>query len=92
MTQQETNKNDILSDCAKACDKNNVPCPFVECKHWIKYEGDKNCDLISVYKNGEMTFRQIGERLGISYVRVKQIETAAIKKLKKLNPNHALED
>ena len=72
-----------LKGCASACEQNGITCPFDECEHWMKWEQDNNCDLIAIKKNGEMTLREIGERLGISYVRVKQIESAAIKKIKK---------
>ena len=43
-----------------------------------------NCTFISVYENGPMTLRQIAERMGLSFARIKQIETAALIKLKKL--------
>lgn len=90
--EEETDSEYVLTECATACEKNNVSCPFNECKHWIKFQDDRNCDLISIHKNGEMTLRQVGERLGISYVRVKQIESSAIKKIKKLSPKQILED
>jgi DNA-directed RNA polymerase sigma subunit (sigma70/sigma32) len=38
---------------------------------------------VSIYENGNMTLRQIGERLGISFARVKQIETEALRKIRK---------
>ena len=50
-----------------------------------QYEDEFNCCLVSIYENGQMTLRQIGDRLGISFARVKQIETEALKKIKK-NP------
>tara|TARA_B100000131_G_C17869687_1_gene513671 strand:- start:448 stop:618 length:171 start_codon:yes stop_codon:yes gene_type:complete len=48
----------------------------------INFEEEYNCALISIYENGAMTLRQIGERLGISFARVKQIETVALQKIK----------
>ena len=36
---------------------------------------------MAIYENGPMTLREIGERLGISFARVKQIEKAALKKI-----------
>jgi hypothetical protein len=81
--EQEVEEKYELKACASACQEKNVECPFSECKHWIKWGQDNNCDLVAIKKNGEMTLREIGERLGISYVRVKQIESAAIKKIKK---------
>lgn len=81
--EEEVEQTYELKGCARACEENNVNCPFQDCRHWMKWEKDKNCDLIAIKKNGEMTLREIGDRLGISYVRVKQIESAAIKKIKK---------
>jgi|TARA_R100000808_G_scaffold112_1_gene819 DNA-directed RNA polymerase sigma subunit (sigma70/sigma32) len=49
----------------------------------MEYEEDLNCCLVAVEKNGNMTLNEVGKRLKISYVRVKQIETEAINKLQK---------
>jgi DNA-directed RNA polymerase specialized sigma subunit len=72
-----------LSICASLCLEKNIQCQNIDCRHWIEYEDEKNCSLISVYENGPMTLREIGLRLGISFARVKQIESAALKKIKK---------
>ena len=73
-------------NCSKSCLDNDVSCPFEDCRHWISFEEDNNCSLISVHKNGPMTLEQVAERLGISYVRVCQIEKKIKNKLK-TNPN-----
>jgi DNA-directed RNA polymerase sigma subunit (sigma70/sigma32) len=49
---------------------------------WINYPDEQNCCLISIYQNGTMTLREIGERIGVSFARIKQIETQAISKMK----------
>jgi DNA-directed RNA polymerase specialized sigma subunit len=41
--------------------------------------------LIAVEKHGSMTLREVSERLGISFVRVKQIQDKAVKKLSNLD-------
>jgi len=69
--------------CSQQCLLNNKSCEETECRQWIDYKGDLNCCLIAVEKNGNMTLNEVGKRLKISYVRVKQIETAAINKLQK---------
>lgn len=86
------NDEEETKACSIVCEKNEVACPFEECKYWIFSEKEYNCDLIAIRNNGPMTFREIGERLGISYVRVKQIETAAMKKITKLTSLGILED
>jgi len=50
---------------------------------FIEFEQEYNCCLITIWENGPMTLRQIGERIGVSFARIKQIETKALKKMKK---------
>ena len=50
---------------------------------WIDYPEDNNCIYVSIEKNSAMTLQEIAARLGISFVRVSQIEKQAIKKLSK---------
>jgi len=57
---------------------------------WLDYEEDLNCTLIAVDRHGAMTLRETGDRLGISFVRVKQIQDVALGKL--LAKNTKLKD
>ena len=59
----------------------NTPCEECGCRLWMEYEEDLNCVLIAADKNGPLNLREIAERLGISFVRVKQIQDSAIAKL-----------
>jgi DNA-directed RNA polymerase sigma subunit (sigma70/sigma32) len=45
-----------------------------DCRSWIDFEDDLNCASIAVDRYGEMSLREVGERLGVSFVRIKQIE------------------
>lgn len=83
VSEEDLPKVDGMRMCSSACVVNEVQCPFKECKYWINHQGDLNCDLIAINRNGEMTLRQIAERLGVSFVRIKQIEEQALKKLTK---------
>lgn len=71
--------------CAEKCVKDKECCENKECRLWIEYGEDLNCTEIAIKKNGNMTLKQIGERLGISYVRVTQIEKEVLKKIQKNN-------
>ena len=62
--------------------KKNKSCDIKECKYFIDYKKDFNCCLVSIYENGPMTLREIGERIGVSFARIKQIESEALKKIK----------
>tara|TARA_B100000214_G_scaffold156309_1_gene112096 strand:- start:766 stop:1002 length:237 start_codon:yes stop_codon:yes gene_type:complete len=63
------------------CECNGLP--KEQCRYYIDYEKDDNCCLVAIEKNDKMTLKQISERLGISLVRVSQIEKKALSKLYK---------
>lgn len=73
-----------MRECAKACLKHDVSCPNTDCRMFLDYEEDLNCTLIAVdkYEDG-MTLREIAPRLGVSFVRVKQIEDKLLEKVRK---------
>lgn len=73
---------DGLRQCSRKCMELKTVCPNQECRLWIDFKNEYNCTLISIYENGPMTLREIAERSGISFARVKQIETKAIGKIK----------
>ena len=70
-----------MKSCKVAVIMKNKSCKQCDCRMWIDYEEDLNCTLISAEKNGPMNLREVAERLGISFVRVKQIQDAAMRKL-----------
>ena len=70
-----------MRECCKCCEKHQVSCPVKDCKYWINYEEDMNCTLIAVDKHGNLTLREVADRMGVSFVRIKQIEDKATKKL-----------
>ena len=74
-----------MKKCAKEALDSDCPCNIQECRLWLNYKKDLNCTDISIKKHGRMGLKEVGERLGISYVRVSQIEKEAFKKLKKKN-------
>ena len=78
-----TTPRDGLLKCSRFCVDNKVCCDEQQCRLWIDFKSEYNCSLISIYENGRLTLREVADRLGISFARVKQIETAALKKLKK---------
>ena len=74
-----------MRECCKKCLEYDVSCPIEnsDCRHWIDYEDDSNCVLIAVDNNDNthMTLREVSKRVGVSFVRIKQIQTSAVKKL-----------
>ena len=75
---------DGLKHCSRKCRELSQSCPVESCRMWIDYEEEYNCSLVSIYENGPMTLRQVGERLGISFARVKQLETRALLKMRRI--------
>ena len=77
---------DGLLKCSRHCMDENIECENKECRLWIDYKKDSNCTLVAVKKQKTMTLREVADRLGVSFVRVKQIQDVAHKKmLKKLS-------
>jgi hypothetical protein len=74
-----------LKKCSQVCLENKKVCKQAECRLFINYPQEFNCCLISIYENGAMTLREIGDRIGVSFARIKQIETKALQKMKKNN-------
>ena len=72
-----------VKKCASECVKNNKKCKNSECRLWMDHAGDLNCSLIAIERHGAMTLYQVADRLKMSYVRIKQIQDAAIKKIDK---------
>ena len=70
-------------DCVEEKEKNGYPCVESQCKHWINYEKDLNCVIVCTNKNGPLTLRDVADRMGVSYVRIQQIEQRALKKMEK---------
>jgi len=71
-----------MVDCEKILKEESDICPCEQCKLWINYKQDCNCINVSIKKHGRLTLQQVGERLGVSHVRIKQIQDRALKKLK----------
>ena len=63
--------------------KNDHECSPETCRCWIDFPEDDNCIFESIRKNGNMTLEKVAKRLGLSIVRISQIEKEAMKKLSK---------
>ena len=79
-----------MKKCLQTCKDLKTACPIRECRYWIDYPQDSNCTFEAVEQHGNMTLREVAERLGISYVRVKQIQDKALKKISLLLKDQAI--
>jgi DNA-directed RNA polymerase sigma subunit (sigma70/sigma32) len=73
--------------CLSTCQSLDVACPIKECRSWIDFEEDRNCLHEAISKNGAMTLREVAVRMGVSFVRIKQIEEKALAKMSKKGKN-----
>ena len=73
--------------CLEECRENKSPCKNKSCRMWIDYKDELNCVCESVNVNGRMSLREVAARLGVSFVRIKQIEDIAISKMMKRYKN-----
>ena len=69
--------------CFDMCIGNNVSCPVDDCRYWINYEEDLNCAIVCANQNGPLSLREISDRMGVSFVRVKQIQDLIVDKFTK---------
>lgn len=70
-----------MKNCIETCKESNSECKNKDCRYWINYGEDLNCCFVSIDKRGEMDLRTIGDIMGVSFVRIKQIQDEAIVKV-----------
>lgn len=64
---------DQLESCDKACTNKS-------CRQWIKSTENQNCTIVAARK-GPMSLQQIGDILGVTRMRICQIEKKVVEKL-----------
>lgn len=62
------------------CERGLRPCPYRTCRHHVN-EGTEPVCALDVAEEGGATLEQIGEIMAISRERVRQIESAALRKI-----------
>ncbi len=69
--------------CFQMCVDNDVSCPVNDCRYWINYEDDLNCAIVCANENGPLSLREISDRMGVSFVRIKQVQDITVDKFVK---------
>ncbi len=59
--------------CYERCGRTGNACSSRACRYWISHTGSMNCTLIAT-ASGPMTLQQIGEIIGVTRMRVCQLE------------------
>ena len=66
--------------CYELHDSCNKACNNKACRQWISADEHHNCTIIAA-KKGPMSLQQIGDILGVTRMRICQIEKKVVEKL-----------
>lgn len=69
------------AECLPGGDNEERPCPWHECRYHLNHA--KATCLLDLYDRGGMSLEEISEIIGLTRERIRQIEEAALHKLKK---------
>jgi hypothetical protein len=70
-----------MKKCSQKCVELQTECPNTDCRYWVEHQQSLNCCFVAIDQNGEMDLRTIGNIMGVSFVRIKQIQDKAITKI-----------
>lgn len=73
-----------MRKCSLKCIELETGCPNTECRYWVDHQNSLNCTFIAIEKNGDMDLRTVGDIMGVSFVRIKQIQDKAVSKINKV--------
>ena len=73
-----------MTKCFDVQEKWKVSCDKESCRNWMNYEDDLNCAIICARKHDAgLSLREVAGRMGVSHVRIGQLESAGLKKMTK---------
>lgn len=67
--------------CFERNRRTSSQCSRRDCRHWIAHPGGLNCTLVAA-ASGPMTLQQIGEIIGVTRMRVCQLEKKILDEIK----------
>jgi hypothetical protein len=73
-----------MKKCSQKCVELETECPNTDCRYWVDHHQSLNCCFVAIENNGEMDLRTVGDIMGVSFVRIKQIQDKAISKINKV--------
>ena len=73
-----------MKKCSQKCKELDTECPNTDCRYWVEHQTSLNCCFIAIEQNGEMDLRTVGNIMGVSFVKIKQIQDKAIGKVNKV--------
>jgi hypothetical protein len=72
-----------MRKCSQKCIELQTECPNTDCRYWVEHQESLNCTFIAIEQKGEMDLRTIGDIMGVSFVRIKQLQDKAMVKINK---------
>lgn len=72
----------IRADCLEGGINSKRPCPYIGCK-WHLDHPNESC-VLDVADGGGVTLEEVGEYLGLTRERIRQIQVGALRKIKHL--------
>lgn len=72
-----------MKNCSEKCIELNIDCPNKDCRYWVDHPDNLNCAFVAIENNGAMDLRTVGDIMGVSFVRIKQIQDKAMSKINK---------
>ena len=69
--------------CFQMCVDADITCPVKDCRFWINHKQDLNCTIVCANQNAPLSLREVSDRMGVSFVRIKQIQDITVDKFVK---------
>lgn len=74
----------VKQECWEICKNKGITCSKRSCRYWLKGQKEfQNCTLVAAEK-GPWTLQKVGEFVGLTRMRVCQIEKSAIAKIEEI--------
>jgi hypothetical protein len=73
-----------MRKCTLKCIELETECPNTDCRYWVEHADSLNCTFVAIEKNGDMDLRTVGNIIGVSFIRIKQIQDKAVLKINKV--------
>jgi hypothetical protein len=73
-----------MRKCSLRCVELKTECPNEDCRYWVSHQDSLNCTFVAIENNGDMDLRTVGDIMGVSFVRIKQIQDKAVIKINKV--------
>ena len=71
---------EVIMKCFEMHDFHKIECQNKSCRQWIKCRDNQNCTIVAS-KKGPMSLQEIGDIMGVTRMRICQMEKRIIQKI-----------